>query len=142
MNDEKVLLYSTSAIASGGGRSGSVESNDPPLKLDLATPPELGGSGGGTNPEQLFAAGFAACFKSALMAVGRAQKVDVSGATVTVTIGLLKAEDGYDLSAKIAVSFPEGLGDTEALVLAASNTCPYSRAVKGNVVVDIELDQR
>lgn len=133
-------LYSTKARVVGG-REGHVETEDGILKLDLAPPKELGGKGGATNPEQLFAAGYAACFESALRFAARRDKVSLTDATVTATIGLNKnAEGGFALSAALEAE-TKGLDQATAEKLAAEahKICPYSNALRGNVDVAVSV---
>jgi osmotically inducible protein OsmC len=136
----KKALYTARASVTGG-RDGHVRSSDGLLELDLRVPEAMGGAGGGTNPEELFAAGYAACFQSALGVVGRRQKVDTSGSAVTasVTIGTIDS-GGYGLAVAIDVSLP----GTEAavaseLVNAAHQVCPYSNATRGNIEVTLSV---
>jgi Ohr subfamily peroxiredoxin len=136
----KKALYTARASVTGG-RDGHVRSSDGLLELDLRVPEAMGGAGGGTNPEELFAAGYAACFQSALGVVGRRQKVDTSGSTVTasVTIGTIDS-GGYGLAVAIDVSLP----GTEAavaseLVKAAHQVCPYSNATRDNIEVTLSV---
>ena len=140
MNTEKTL-YSTSATVRGG-RAGTVTSDDGRLTLSLSVPTAVGGPGGdGTNPEQLFAAGYAACFQSALGLVGRRAHIDTSDSTITGTVGLLpNGSGGYKLSVKLAVALP-GLDRKigERLLEQAHQVCPYSNAVHGNINVDLSL---
>jgi osmotically inducible protein OsmC len=133
-------LYTATATASGG-RNGHVESSDGMVRLDLAIPAAMGGPGGGSNPEQLFAAGYAACFHSALQFVAGQQKLDVSGSTVTghVSIGMRDGAPGFDLAVKHQVSLPTlDQVAAETLVAAAHEVCPYSNATRGNIVVEFE----
>lgn len=132
-------LYSTSARAVGG-REGHAESDDGLLRVDLAIPKELGGAGGATNPEQLFAAGYAACFESALRHIARGQKLPIEDAAVTATVALVKGEGGgfaLDVSLLAEIS---GLDQASAEILAAAahNVCPYSNAIRGNIHVKLE----
>lgn len=129
-------LYSTQARAVGG-RAGHVQSDDGLLSLDLAMPKELGGKGGATNPEQLFAAGYAACFESALRFIAGKQKLPLQDASVTATVSLhTNAQGGFVLGVSLAAE-TKGLDQAaaEALVSAAHQVCPYSNAIKGNVEV-------
>ncbi|MBN3928059.1 organic hydroperoxide resistance protein [Streptomyces verrucosisporus] len=134
------VLYTAVATAENG-RDGRVATDDGRLDVVVNPPRELGGSGDGTNPEQLFAAGFSACFQSALGVVARREKADVSGSTVTARVGLGKAEDGgFGLRVELTASIP-GL-DREAalqLVKKAHQVCPYSRATEGNIEVVLEV---
>lgn len=122
--------------------SGHARSSDGILDLDLAFPTELGGSGRGTNPEQLFAAGYAACFHGSLALVARRARFDVSKATVNsaVTIGRDPKDGGYILAAKLTVKMP-GIESEKAkqLIDQAHKLCPYSKAIQGNVEVEIAV---
>lgn len=132
-------LYTTSATATGG-RSGKVTSADGIIDLNLAMPKELGGPGNAANPETLFASGYAACFQGALGLVARNQKVTLpQGNTVSVTIGIGKDETSFGLNGVIKVALP-GMdkGQAEALVAAAHQVCPYSKATRGNMDVTLE----
>ncbi|HEY0738576.1 MAG TPA: organic hydroperoxide resistance protein [Herpetosiphonaceae bacterium] len=138
MSTQKTI-YSTSATVSGG-RTGTVTSEDGHLSLQLSIPQEMGGPGGeGTNPEQLFAAGYAACFQSALGLVGRRRGVDTSSSTITGTVGLHpNGQGGFKLGVKLAVSLPGIEREVaEQLLAQAHEVCPYSNAVRGNVDVDL-----
>ncbi|TCK03797.1 UNVERIFIED_ORG: Ohr subfamily peroxiredoxin [Anoxybacillus amylolyticus] len=136
-------LYQTSVKAQGG-RNGKVVSNDGVLSLDVKMPKELGGPGGATNPEQLFAAGYAACFDSALNLVIRQRKVKVEGTEVTaqVTLGKDEADGGFQLAVVLRVRV---LGvdrqTAEELVHAAHQVCPYSKAVRGNIDVTLSIEE-
>ena len=133
-------LYSTSA-RTVGGRAGHVESEDGLLRLDLATPKELGGKGGATNPEQLFAAGYSACFESAMRFIAGKQKLPLQDAAVTARIDLLSnGAGGFKLGAALEAE-TKGLDQAtaEALVAAAHQACPYSNALRGNVDVAISV---
>jgi lipoyl-dependent peroxiredoxin len=135
---EKLMpaLYSTQARAAGG-RAGHVESNDGLLSVDLATPKELGGQGGATNPEQLFAAGYAACFGSALQLIARKQKASLTDSAVSATVELHpNGQGGFQLGVALAVE-TKGIDQAtaDALVAAAHKVCPYSNAVRGNIDV-------
>ena len=133
-------LYTAAATANG--REGRAVSSDGRLDLTLAFPPVLGGDGKGTNPEQLFAAGYAACFASALGQVGRQRKVDTGEISVTAEITLNKEDDGFGLSAVLRVELPEALQNDEgrALVEAAHGVCPYSKATRGNIPVELVVE--
>ncbi len=136
------VKYTTKATATGG-RDGSARSEDGILDVKLSTPKELGGAGGaGTNPEQLFAAGYSACFIGALKAVGAGMKIKVPAeTTVTATVGIgPRSEGGFGITANLVVSLP-GLDREEAqkLVDAAHQVCPYSNATRGNVNVGLTL---
>ena len=129
-------LYTAVATATHG-RDGRAVTNDGKLDLDMALPVELGGNGQGTNPEQLFAAGYAACFASALGLVGRAAKVDVSDAAVTAEVGIGKEGEGFALKATLRVELPDTVDEATGrkLVEQAHQVCPYSNATRGNIDV-------
>ena len=131
-------LYSTRVTASGG-RHGFIKSEDWILDLKLALPPQLGGKGGATNPEQLFAGGYAACFENALLRVGREANLRFADDDVEVVaeIGLSRNEAGaFVLSAALIVTIAVVDQETaEKLVHGAHAICPYSNAIRGNVVV-------
>lgn len=135
-------LYTAEATAIGG-REGRVSSSDGALRVDLAVPKELGGAGGhATNPEQLFAAGFAACFDNAVRHVARRKKVRVGEASVTARVGIGPTGDaGFGLTVELHVRLPD-LDSDEAhnIVEMAHRVCPYSNAVRGNVEVRLSVD--
>ncbi|MGC2654678.1 MAG: organic hydroperoxide resistance protein [Mycobacterium sp.] len=133
-------IYTAESTATGGGRDGHVKSSDGHLDLETRPPKAMGGSGDGTNPEQLFSAGYAACFLSALRLVAGRARVKVPDATdVTVKIGIGRtAEGGFGLTGDIVVNLP-GLdqNDADDLVDKAHHVCPYSLATRGNVDVGV-----
>ncbi|HEU0035866.1 MAG TPA: organic hydroperoxide resistance protein [Kofleriaceae bacterium] len=135
-------LYTASATAIGG-RDGRVKTDDGTLDLAVVPPKQLGGSGApGTNPEQLFAAGYSACFGSALLHVARAKKITTGPVQITanVTIGPVQGGVGFGLAVELVASLPELPRDqAEALVAAAHQVCPYSNATRGNIAVDIRV---
>jgi lipoyl-dependent peroxiredoxin len=135
------VLYTATATAHGG-RDGRVATDDGLLDVQVVPPKELGGPGGATNPEQLFAAGFAACFHSALTLVARRVKIDVTGSTVTAQVGFgrVAGSPGYGLRVDLVVQLP-GVGYDEAreLVAKADAVCPYSNATRGNITVTHEI---
>ncbi|TWT27441.1 organic hydroperoxide resistance protein [Planomicrobium sp. CPCC 101110] len=135
-------LFTTSVLATGG-RSGRVVSEDNVIDIELVSPKELGGSGEkGTNPEQLFAAGYAACFDGALGMIIRREKADVTGTSVKADVDFLKdeADNGYKLGVTLSVSI-QGVEEDKAreLVEKAHQACPYSKATKGNIDVELKL---
>ncbi|ABM10293.1 organic hydroperoxide resistance protein [Arthrobacter sp. Rue61a] len=135
-------LYIAEALASGEGRDGNARTNDGKLDVALASPVELGGNGEGTNPEQLFAAGYAACFHSALRLVGRKERVDLSDSAVAAKIhfGALTDSEGYGLAAELEIALPAlDRGTAEQLMAKAHQICPYSNATRGNMAVDLKL---
>lgn len=140
MKPEKIL-FETEMTASGG-RYGSAVSPDGSFTLGLVIPKALGGPGGdGTNPEQLFAAGYSACFLSALKLVGRTTKNPVPDETsVTAKVGMGAVEIGYGLTVELTVNIPGmDAATAQTLVDGAHQRCPYSRAIRGNVDVEIRL---
>lgn len=134
-------LYTAQALASGDGRDGTARTSDGKLEVSLASPVELGGTGQGTNPEQLFAAGYAACFHSALRLVGRKERADLTDSAVAAKVHLGQLDGaGFGLAAELEVALPAlDLAAAEALVAKAHEICPYSNATRGNVTVDIRI---
>ena len=134
-------LYTAEALASGEGRDGNARTNDGRLDVTLSSPVELGGTGQGTNPEQLFAAGYAACFHSALRLVGRKEQADLTDSAVAAKVHLGQLEGaGFGLAAELEVALPAlDLAAAEALVAKAHEICPYSNATRGNISVDIRI---
>jgi len=134
------VLYTAKATSTGDGRNGHVVSSDQRLDLDLALPPEMGGSGDGTNHEQLFAAGYAACFPSALRIVARRARVDPGDSTVSAEVGIGPEGDAFGLVVTLIISIP-GLEREQAreLAEAAHQVCPYSRATRGNISVELRV---
>lgn len=134
-------LY-TAAATAHGGREGKVHSTDDRLQFDLAIPKEMGGPGGpGTNPEELFACGYAACFHSAVKFVAMRQKLDTSESTVIARVGIGRNEGGgFALSVELTVSLPKLDRETaQKLVDTAHQVCPYSNATRNNVPVTLTL---
>ena len=134
------VLYTAKATSTGDGRNGHVISSDQRLDLDLALPPEMGGSGNGTNPEQLFAAGYSACFHSALRIVARRARVDPGDSTVSAEVGIGPEGEAFGLVVTLIISIP-GLERERAreLAEAAHQVCPYSRATRGNISVELRV---
>jgi osmotically inducible protein OsmC len=133
-------LYTAKAHTQGG-RNGHVETVDGLLKLDLAMPKELGGTGHGNNPEQLFAAGYAACFESAIRYVAQMEKIPLKNASMTSEVSLYPTpEKGFKLGVKLHAKV-SGLDQKKAeeLVNKAHHVCPYSNAVRGNVDVNLTI---
>jgi osmotically inducible protein OsmC len=134
------VLYTAAALSTGDGRNGHVTSSDGFVDLDLATPKEMGGEGGASNPEELFAAGYAACFHSALKGVAKRQNLTITESAVAAEVGLGRRDDGgFGLTVALHVELA-GVDQATAdeLVAAAHQVCPYSNATRGNV--DVELD--
>jgi lipoyl-dependent peroxiredoxin len=134
------MLYKTKAISVGGRDGGKVRIENSPLEFEMAIPSEMGGSGkNGVNPEQLFAAGYAACFESALRGSARRKKIDLRSASVAVEIGIgPDGKGGFSLSANIVASM-SGVDQAtaDALVQQAHQVCPYSNATRGNIEVNV-----
>ncbi|MEV5826820.1 organic hydroperoxide resistance protein [Spirillospora sp. NPDC052242] len=129
------------AVATANGRDGRAVTSDGRLDVSLAPPREMGGSGDGTNPEQLFAAGYAACFASALGAVARKNRQDVRDVSVTAEVGLGgDAEKGFGLTVVLRVELPDDLENGRDLVERAHQICPYSNATRGNVPVELVIE--
>jgi osmotically inducible protein OsmC len=134
-------IYTAVALASGDGRNGHAASEDGILDLDLRVPKEMGGPGGATNPEELFAAGYAACFHSAFKLVAGQEKADVDGTEVSasVSIGMLD-NGGFGLAVELDVHAPNlSADDAERLVARAHEVCPYSNATRGNIDVTLTI---
>ena len=133
------ILYSTTATATGDGRNGHTATEDGMVDVDVRVPVELGGAGGATNPEQLFAAGYAACFHSAMKLVAKPMEIDVTDSEVSVTAGLGMLDSGaFNLALEIDVHVPNATREqAQALVERAHEVCPYSNATRGNVEVQL-----
>jgi osmotically inducible protein OsmC len=139
------VLYTAEAEVSGGRAAGHGNTSDGQLEVDLRMPQELGGEGGGTNPEQLFAIGYAACFESALGAVGRRQKVEADDANIASRVKLLPTgTGGFQLAVDLDVTLPR-IDDPDTaveVVRAAHGVCPYSNATRGNIEVALTANGR
>ena len=133
-------LYATQARAVGG-RAGHVESQDGLLSLDLALPREMGGKGGGTNPEQLFAAGYSACFIGAMKAVAAQEKLRLPGEVgIAGGVGIGQIPTGFGLKATLTIAAPGVPRETlQSLVEQAHVVCPYSNATRGNIDVTLSI---
>jgi lipoyl-dependent peroxiredoxin len=132
------VLYTAEAEVTGGRAAGHGETSDGQLEVDLRLPQELGGDGGGTNPEQLFAIGFAACFEGALGVVGRRQQVEAGDAVIASKVKLLPTGDGgFQLAVDMDVTLPSVDDPDKAVevVRGAHAVCPYSNATRGNIDV-------
>jgi lipoyl-dependent peroxiredoxin len=136
-NTPDTIVYTARASVSGG-RSGHATTEDGILDLDLTAPKETGGPGTGTNPEQLFAVGYGACFQGALGLVGKKAGVDTSASELDIAVGFGPEGESFGITVDIAVRIP-GVDDTQAqeLVEAAHQVCPYSKATRGNVPVTV-----
>src|SRR5207253_2563971 len=129
------ILYTAEATVEGG-REGHARTSDGRLDVDLDVPGEMGGTGGpGTNPEQLFAAGYAACFQSALLRIASGHKLDVTGSRITARVGIGPlSSGGFGLSAALDLDAPQiGRDQAVDLMTRAHEACPYSRATRGNI---------
>lgn len=139
------VLYTAKGHVTGGRAEGHGETSDGSLVVDLRLPPELGGEGGGTNPEQLFAIGFAACFESALGVVARRRKLESADVAIDSRVMLLPTEErGFKLAAELDVRMPsiDDPDDAVELVRAAHAVCPYSTATRGNIDVALTANGR
>ena len=136
------VLYTAEATATGG-RAGHAESSDGRLQVDLSVPAEIGGDGGpGTNPEQLFAAGYAACFQGAMGVVARREQLDIEDSTVTARVGLGPMGQAFGITVDLRVRLPR-IADraaAEDLVAKAHQVCPYSNATRDNVAVTLTVE--
>jgi len=134
-------LY-TAHATSKGGRGGNVKSDDGLVDFNLTVPKSMGGDGAtGTNPEQLFAAGYSACFAGAVGVVARAQGVTPGSFTISADVTINKDPGGYSISAKLIGKFPElEKSKAEAIMQAAHQVCPYSRATRGNMPVELVVE--
>jgi Ohr subfamily peroxiredoxin len=130
-------IYTAEASVTGGRLQGHGKTTDGELEVDLRVPKELGGEGGGTNPEELFAVGFAACFESALSTVARRQKIEADDAVIDSKVSLVPNREtrGFDIAVELHVTLPS-IDDAEAAakaVRAAHKVCPYSNATRDNI---------
>jgi lipoyl-dependent peroxiredoxin len=134
-------IYTAVATASGDGRNGHTRTNDGMVDVDVRVPKEMGGAGGATNPEQLFAAGYAACFHSALKLVAAGTGADLEGTEITTRVSLGKlASGGFGLAVELDLYAPElEAGMAQELLEKAHAVCPYSNAIRGNVDVLLKL---
>jgi Ohr subfamily peroxiredoxin len=134
------VLYTAHAHVTGGRTHGHGRTDDGALEVDLRRPTEMGGEGGGTNPEQLFAVGYAACFEGALGAAARRERLTIDDAAIESSVSLMPTEErGFKLAVELDVTLPS-VQDSEqaiALVAAAHRICPYSNATRGNIEVTL-----
>ena len=132
------VLYTAEATVMGGRAEGHGRTSDGLLEVELRLPTEMGGNGGGTNPEQLFAVGFASCFESALGVIARREKAEVGDVSIDSKVSLFPAEDrSFNIAAELHVSLPQ-VDDREQakrIVADAHKVCPYSNATRGNIDV-------
>lgn len=134
-------IYTAIAHASGGGRDGHVRSEDDRLDFDTRPPKEMGGSGDGTNPEQLFAAGYSACFLGAVHAAGKELGLDTTDAAVSASVGIGKNDaGGFGLQVELDVYVPKVSPEEAKQVAEKAHTiCPYSNATRGNIEVTLSI---
>ncbi|MET7727481.1 organic hydroperoxide resistance protein [Streptomyces mirabilis] len=128
------------AVATATGRDGRAFSSDRKLDVELALQKELGGTGNGTNPEQLFAAGYAACFATSMQLVAQKKKIDVAGMLVTAEVGLVpNGQGGFQLEVSLRTKLPDSLRREarRELIEATHQVCPYSNATRGNIPVEL-----
>ena len=145
MADSRRPIYTAEARVTGGRADGHASTTDGALELALRLPQEMGGTGGGTNPEQLFAVGYAACFESALGVVGRRRKQEVGDVAIDSRVMLIPAENRtFKLGVELDVTLPSVAdpGEAEELVRAAHEVCPYSNATRGNIDVRLKVNGR
>jgi Ohr subfamily peroxiredoxin len=134
------VLYTAEATVTGGREQGHGKTTDGALEVQLRTPTDMGGGGGGTNPEQLFAVGYAACFEGALGVVGRRERKEVGDASIESKVSLVTTEDrGFNVAVQLDVTLPQVSDPEEAkrIVAGAHEVCPYSNATRGNVEVTL-----
>ncbi|MEU5716492.1 organic hydroperoxide resistance protein [Streptomyces sp. NPDC020403] len=141
MTIQNIDVAYTAVATAENGRDGRVSSDDGKLDVVVNPPKEMGGSGAGTNPEQLFAAGYSACFQGALGVVARKEKADISGSTVTASVGIGRTEaGGFGLEVAITASIPNvDRATARSLVEKAHEVCPYSNATRGNIKVELSV---
>jgi Ohr subfamily peroxiredoxin len=133
-------LYTTTAISTGDGRNGHTALADGSIEFDLAIQKELGGTGDGANPEQLFALGYAACFHSALKLIGRREQKSTEESAVIAEVGIGTTDTGFGLAVKLEVELPAlSKDEAQGLVEAAHQVCPYSAAIRGNIPVELTV---
>jgi osmotically inducible protein OsmC len=141
MSEELQILYTAESTAVGG-REGHARTSDGRLDVDLDVPSEMGGSGGpGTNPEQLFATGYAACFQSALLRIAAGKKLDLSDSRITARVGIGPSKSGgFELAAALDLDAPKLTREQGVeLMRRAHEGCPYSRATRGNIEVTLSV---
>ena len=134
------VIYTAEAHVTGGRLAGHGRTTDGALEVDIRIPPEMGGDGGGTNPEQLFAVGFASCFESAMSVVARREKRDADDAEIESKVNLIPTEDrGFGLAVELDVRLPsvDDAEEAKRIVAAAHKVCPYSMATRGNIDVTL-----
>jgi lipoyl-dependent peroxiredoxin len=136
-------IYTAVATSLGEGRAGSARTSDGSVEVELAIPVEMGGPGGATNPEQLFALGYSACFHSALKGQGRQLRIPVENSAVTAEVSIGKSDGGVGFGLSVVLHIEmTGVSqdDAERVVAAAHQVCPYSNATRGNIEVTLEVE--
>ena len=136
-------LYTAEAHVTGGRAKGHGRSNDGALEVDLRLPSEMGGEGGGTNPEQLFAVGYAACFEGALGTVARREKVELGDVAIDSKVSLITTESrGFTIAVTLDVTLPDIADSAQAIAIVAAGheVCPYSNATRGNIDVTLSAN--
>lgn len=141
MSIQQIDVKYTAVATAENGRDGRVATDDGKLDVVVNPPKEMGGSGAGTNPEQLFAAGYSACFQGALGVVARKENADISGSTVTAKVGIGQTEaGGFGLEVAISASIPNvDAATAQSLIEKAHEVCPYSSATRGNIKVELAV---
>ncbi|MEV6752265.1 organic hydroperoxide resistance protein [Streptomyces sp. NPDC051214] len=141
MSIQQIDVKYTAVATAENGRDGRVATDDGKLDVVVNPPKEMGGSGAGTNPEQLFAAGYSACFQGALGVVARKENADISGSTVTAKVGIGQNEaGGFGLEVAITASIPNvDAATAQSLIEKAHQVCPYSNATRGNIKVELAV---
>jgi Ohr subfamily peroxiredoxin len=136
-------IYTAEATVTGGRAEGHGQTSDGALDVQLRVPTEMGGAGGGTNPEELFAVGYAACFEGALGVVGRRERAEVGDVSIDSKVSLFPTEErGFKLAVELDVTLPQVTDSEQAkrIVAAAHRVCPYSNATRGNVEVALSVN--
>lgn len=141
MSIQQIDVKYTAVATAENGRDGRVATDDGKLDVVVNPPKEMGGSGAGTNPEQLFAAGYSACFQGALGVVASKENADISGSTVTAKVGIGQTEaGGFGLEVAITASIPNvDAATAQSLIEKAHQVCPYSSATRGNIKVELAV---
>ena len=137
------VVYTAEAQVTGGRAEGHGRTSDGALEVDMRPPKEMGGDGAGTNPEELFAVGFAACFEGAIGVIGRREKAEVGDVSIDSRVNLLPTEDrGFKLAVELHVTLPQVQDDVKAaaIVAGAHKVCPYSNATRGNIDVTVTVN--
>lgn len=137
-------IYTAEATVTGGRAEGHGQTSDGALDVQLRTPTEMGGAGGGTNPEELFAVGYAACFEGALGVVARRERAEVGDVSIESRVSLLPTQErGFKLAVELDISLPQVTDSERAkrIVSAAHQVCPYYNATRGNVDVSLTVNR-